>query len=74
MLSPRSWYAPGEMQRRSTLWFVLAAAWSVLLVLNFFRHRDRNMVVIGAAVAAFLVAGTLYRRQEAKAARNRKLK
>lgn len=62
------------MQRRSTLWFVLAAAWFVLLVLNFFRRRDLNMVVIGVVVAGFIVTGVIHRRQETKAARNRKLK
>lgn len=61
-----SWYAPKEMQRRSTLWFVLAAAWFVLFVLNVFRHRDANTVVIGIAVVAFVVIGLVYRRRDAK--------
>ncbi len=60
------------MHRRSTLWFVLAAAWSVLLVLNVFRHREANVVVIGIAVAGFIAAGVIYRRLETKAAGNRK--
>jgi archaellum biogenesis protein FlaJ (TadC family) len=55
------------MQRRSTLWFVIAAAWAVLMVLNIFRHRDLNTIVIGAAVVAFLIIGLVYRRREAKA-------
>jgi hypothetical protein len=55
------------MQRRSTLWFVLAAAWAVLLVLNIFRHRNLNTLVIGVAVAAFLCVGGMYRRREARA-------
>jgi hypothetical protein len=62
------------VRRRSTLWFILAAAWFVLLVLNILRHRDRNTLVIGIAVAAFLVIGTLYRRREAKALENRRLR
>jgi hypothetical protein len=59
------------MQRRSTLWFVLAAAWFVLLVLNMMRHRDRNTLVMGIAVAAFLAIGAAYRSNES---RSRKLK
>jgi predicted lysophospholipase L1 biosynthesis ABC-type transport system permease subunit len=62
------------MRRRSTLWFMLAAAWFVLLVLNVLRHRDKNTIVIGTAVAAFLVIGAMSRRQETKASRNRHLK
>jgi hypothetical protein len=70
----RPWYAPEEMQRRSTLWFVLAAAWFVLFVLNILRHRDKNTVVIGAAVAAFLVIGAMYRRREMQGPGKKKLK
>jgi CHASE2 domain-containing sensor protein len=55
------------MHRRSTLWFVIAAAWLFLLVLNVLRHPDKNTIVIGIAVAAFLLIGALYRRREAKA-------
>lgn len=62
------------MHRRSTLWFVLAAAWFVLLVLNVMRHRDLNTLVIGIAVAAFLVVGVLQRRSESRAAARRKLR
>ena len=53
---------------------MLAAAWFVLLVLNVLRHRDKNAIVIGTAVAAFLVIGAISRRQETKASRNRHLK
>jgi len=70
----RAWYAPDEMHRRSTLWFVLAAAWAVLLVLNVLRHRDLNTLVMGIAVAAFVAIGIVYRIRESKAARNRKLR
>jgi hypothetical protein len=62
------------MQRRSTLWFVLAAAWFVLFVLNILRHRDKNTLVMGIAVAAFLVIGAVYRLREAKASERRKLR
>lgn len=62
------------MHRRSTLWFVIAAAWAVLLVLNVFRHRDLNTIVIGIAIAAFLIVGAIYRRREAKVSRERKLR
>ncbi|MGB0122199.1 MAG: hypothetical protein WA419_07265 [Silvibacterium sp.] len=62
------------MQRRSSLWFILAAAWFVLLVLNILRHRDKNTLVIGIAVAAFLVVGAVYRRRETKLAGKQKLK
>lgn len=62
------------MHRRSTLWFVLAAAWAVLLVLNVLRHRDLNTLVMGIAVAAFVAIGIVYRTRETKAIRNRKLK
>jgi archaellum biogenesis protein FlaJ (TadC family) len=55
-----------EMRRQSTLWFTLAAAWSVLLVLNMLRHRTANTVVIGVAVAAFVVVGAIYRWRESK--------
>lgn len=46
--------------RRSTLWFILAAAWAVLLVLNILRHREKNAIVIGIAVLAFAVTGIVY--------------
>ena len=62
------------MHRRSTLWFVLAAAWAVLLVLNVLRHRDLNTLVMGIAVAAFVAIGIVYWIRESKAARNRKLR
>jgi hypothetical protein len=62
------------MRRRSTLWFVIAAAWAVLMVLNIFRHRDRNTIVIGLAVAAFLIIGAMYRRRETKSLPNEKLR
>jgi hypothetical protein len=54
------------MHRRSTLWFVLAAAWFALFVVNIFRHRDKNTLVIGIAVAVFLAMGTAYRRGESR--------
>lgn len=63
------------MHRRSSLWFILAAAWFVLLVLNISgHHRDKNTLVIGIAVAAFLGIGAAYRRKEAKAPGRPKLK
>ena len=62
------------MQRRSTLWFVLAAAWFVLFVLNIFRHRDKNVLVIGIAVAAFLVIGAIHRWRESRGPTSRKPK
>jgi hypothetical protein len=54
------------MHRRSTLWFVLAAAWFALFVMNIFRHRDKNTLVIGIAVAVFLAMGAAYRRAESR--------
>lgn len=60
-----------RMRSRSTLWFILAAAWGVLLILNIPRHRDKNTLVIGIAVAVFLAMGAAYRRSES---RNKKLK
>jgi hypothetical protein len=62
------------MQRRSTLWFILAVAWFVLFVLNIFRHRDKNVLVIGIAVAAFLVVGAIYRWREPSGSAGRKPK
>lgn len=59
------------MHRRSTLWFVIAAAWFVLLVLNMLRHRDWNTLVIGIAVAGFVLTGVLYWRRETKALRDK---
>jgi uncharacterized membrane protein len=61
------------MHRRSTLWFIIAAAWAVLMVLNIFRHRDRNTIVIGIAVIAFVIIGAMYRRRETGARREKKL-
>lgn len=53
--------------RRSNLWFVLAAAWGVLLALNLLRHSyDLNTLVIAAAVAVFAAVGVVFRRREAK--------
>lgn len=53
--------------RRSTLWFLLAAAWGVLLVLNLLRHRyDRNTLVIAVVSVAFAAVGALFRRRETK--------
>ncbi|MGH9587760.1 MAG: hypothetical protein ACRD3F_12460 [Acidobacteriaceae bacterium] len=60
--------------RRSTIWFVLAGAWFVLLVLNMMRHRDLNTLVIAIAVAVFLVIGILFRSRETKALRGRRLR
>lgn len=57
--------------RRSILWFILAAAWAVLLVLNILRHREKNSIVIGIAVLAFVVTGVIYWRRDAKQARRR---
>jgi hypothetical protein len=58
------------MQRRSTFWFILAAAWFVLLVVNLvMRHHNLNTVVIGMAAAVFLVVGAIYRGRESKASR-----
>ena len=62
------------MQRRSTLWFILAVAWFVLFVLNIFRHRVKNVLVIGIAVAAFLVVGAMYRWREPSGSVGRKPK
>lgn len=52
--------------RRSTLWFVLAAAWCVLLALNLRHHHDLNTLVMAVAVAAFAALGVFFRRREAK--------
>ena len=60
--------------RRSTIWFVLAGAWFVLLVLNMTRHHDLNSLVIAIAVTVFLVIGILFRSRETKALRGRRLR
>jgi hypothetical protein len=55
------------MRRRSTIWFLLAAAWFVLLVVNLvMRHHNLNTLVIGVAAAVFLVIGAIYRSRETK--------
>ena len=55
------------MQRRSTIWFILAAAWFVLLVVNLvMRHHNMNTLVIGIATAVFLVIGAIYRSRESR--------
>lgn len=67
-----SWYSPKEMRHRSTLWFILAAGWFVLLIMNLMRHHDLNTLVIGLAVAVFLVIGLVYRSRDAKLLRRRR--
>jgi hypothetical protein len=58
------------MQRRSTIWFILAAAWFVLLVVNLvMRHHNMNTLVIGIATAVFLVIGAIYRSRESRRVR-----
>ncbi|HTV06191.1 MAG TPA: hypothetical protein VME86_12555 [Acidobacteriaceae bacterium] len=53
--------------RRSTLWFLLTAAWGALLALNLLRrHYNLNTLVIALAVAAFVALGVVFRRREAK--------
>ena len=52
--------------RRSTLWFALAAAWFVLLLMNLRHHNDLNTLVIGIAVVIFAALGVVFRRREAK--------
>jgi hypothetical protein len=69
-----SWYSPKEMRHRSTLWFVIAAGWFLLLIMNLMRHHDLNTLVIGLAVALFLVIGLLYRSRDAKLSRSRQLR
>ena len=69
------WYSPKEMQRRSTLWFILAAAWFALLVVNLvMRHHNLNTLVIGIAAAVFVVIGAVYRSRESKGSRGRQLR
>lgn len=60
--------------RRSTIWFVLAGAWFVLLALDMRRHHDMNTLVIAIVVAVFLVIGILFRSREAKMLRGRRLR
>ena len=63
------------MQRRSTLWFILAAAWFALLVVNLvMRHHNLNTLVIGIATAVFVVIGAIYRGRESKGSRGRHLR
>lgn len=62
------------MRRRSTIWFVLAAAWFALLVLNMMRHRDLNTLVMAIAVAVFLLIGLLFRSRDAKLSRGKQLR
>jgi membrane protein DedA with SNARE-associated domain len=59
------------MRRRSTLWFLLAAGWSALFAVNILRHHDKNTVVMGIAVAAFLVIGAINLWRESKTAKKR---
>ena len=62
------------MQRRSTIWFILAAAWFALLVVNLvMRHHNLNTLVIGIAAAVFLVIGAVYRGRESKTLRDRRV-
>ena len=58
--------------RRSILWFILAAAWAVLLVFNILRRHEKNAIVMGIAVLAFVVTGIVYWRRDAKVIRRRK--
>lgn len=62
------------MRQRSTIWFVLAAAWFVLLVMNWMRHRDLNTLVMGLAVVVFLLIGLLFRSRDAKLSRRKQLR
>ena len=63
------------MQRRSTIWFILAAAWFALLVVNLvMRHHNLNTLVIGIATAVFVVIGVIYRGRESKGSRGRQLR
>ena len=63
------------MQRRSTLWFILAAAWFVLLAVNLvMRHHNLNTLAIGIAAAVFLVIGGIYRSRESKGTRGGQLR
>lgn len=63
------------MRRRSTIWFTLAAAWFVLLVVNLvMRHHNLNTLVIGIATAVFVVIGAIYRGRESKGSRGRQLR
>lgn len=62
------------MRHRSTIWFVLAAAWFVLLVMNWMRYRDLNTLVMGLAVVVFLLIGLLFRSRDAKLSRGRQLR
>lgn len=63
------------MPRRSSVWFILAAAWFVLLVVNLvMRHHNLNTLVIGIATAVFLVIGAVYRGRENKVLRDRQIR
>lgn len=63
------------MRRRSTIWFILAAAWFMLLVVNLvMRHHNLNTLVIGVAAAVFLVVGGVYRSRETKLPRGKQLR
>lgn len=44
----------------------------MLLIMNLMRHHDLNTLVIGLAVAVFLVIGLVYRSRDAKVARRRR--
>lgn len=62
------------MRHRSTIWFVLAAAWFVLLVMSMMRHRDLNTLAMGLAVVVFLLIGLVFRSRDAKLSRGKRLR
>ncbi len=56
------------MRRRSNIWFIIAAAWLVLFLLNVTRQHGSNAAALGAGVLLFVGVGLAYRRGESKAA------
>jgi hypothetical protein len=56
------------MRRRSNIWFIIAAAWLVIFLLNVTRQHGSNAAALGAGVLLFAGVGLAYRRSESKAA------
>ncbi len=59
------------MRRRSNVWFIIAAAWLVLFLLNVTLQHGSNAAALGAGVLFFAGVGLAYRRGESKAAEGR---
>ena len=52
--------------RRSTVWFLIAGLWAIVVLLGLFRGQGRQMWLQGVVAATFLVIGLIHRSREAK--------